>query len=79
MQTYQHVLPGMQADAANTTERLANPQPKANDLASTKAGTGKKKTSTKTTSSKKPATQKAAKPARKTPVERRGNNRRNAA
>ncbi len=27
MQTYQHVLPGMQADAADTTERLANPRP----------------------------------------------------
>lgn len=25
MQTYQHVLPGMQADAARTAERLANP------------------------------------------------------
>lgn len=33
MQTYQHVLPGMQADAADTTERLANPQLKANDPA----------------------------------------------
>ncbi len=27
MQTYQHVLPGMQADAATTTERLAQPVP----------------------------------------------------
>lgn len=38
----------------------------------TKADPRKKKTSTKATNS-----QKAAKPARKTPVERRGNNRRN--
>ena len=29
MQTYQHVLPGMQADAARTYERLANPVPPA--------------------------------------------------
>ncbi len=29
LQTYQHVLPGMQADAARTTERLANPRPPA--------------------------------------------------
>jgi integrase len=27
MQTYQHVLPGMQADAARSTERLAKPTP----------------------------------------------------
>jgi integrase len=27
MQTYQHVLPGMQADAAQSTERLAKPAP----------------------------------------------------
>ena len=27
MQTYQHVLPGMQADAARSTERLAKPAP----------------------------------------------------
>jgi integrase len=27
MQTYQHLLPGMQADAARTTERLARPAP----------------------------------------------------
>jgi integrase len=27
MQTYQHVLPGMQADAATATERLAKPAP----------------------------------------------------
>lgn len=27
LQTYQHVLPGMQADAANTAERLTKPQP----------------------------------------------------
>ena len=50
LQTYQHVLPGMQDDAA---ERLANPNP------------GSKK--------------KGTKPARKKPVERRGNNRENAA
>jgi integrase len=29
LQTYQHILPGMQADAARTTERLANPRPPA--------------------------------------------------
>jgi len=27
LQTYQHVLPGMQADAARTAERLADPRP----------------------------------------------------
>ena len=27
MQTYQHLLPGMQADAATATERLAKPAP----------------------------------------------------
>lgn len=27
MQTYQHVLPGMQSDAARSTERLAKPVP----------------------------------------------------
>jgi len=27
LQTYQHVLPGMQADAARTAERLAGPRP----------------------------------------------------
>lgn len=27
MQTYQHLLPGMQADAAAATERLAKPVP----------------------------------------------------
>lgn len=27
MQTYQHLLPGMQADAARSTERLAKPAP----------------------------------------------------
>ena len=29
MQTYQHLLPGMQADAARTPERLARPVPPA--------------------------------------------------
>jgi hypothetical protein len=29
MQTYQHLLPGMQDDAARTTERLARPVPPA--------------------------------------------------
>lgn len=53
LQTYQHVLPGMQDDAAGVAERLANPIPN-----------GKKK---------------GTKPARETPVERRGNNRENAA
>ncbi len=28
LETYQHVLPGMQTDAARTAERLANPRPK---------------------------------------------------
>lgn len=27
IQTYQHLLPGMQADAAEVTERLAHPTP----------------------------------------------------
>lgn len=53
LQTYQHVLPGMQDDAAGVAERLANPTP-----------TGKKK---------------GTKAAREAPVERRGNNRKNAA
>ena len=53
LQTCQHVLPGMQDDAAGVVERLANP-----DQA------GKKKTT---------------KQARETAVERRGNNRKNAA
>ncbi len=53
LQTYQHVLPGMQAEAAATAERLASPRP--------------------------PAKNKAPKGPRKTPVERRGNNRKNAA
>ena len=53
LQTYQHVLPGMQADAAGVAERLANPNP-----------SGKKK---------------GTEPAGKKPVERRGNNRKNAA
>ncbi|MCP4960300.1 MAG: site-specific integrase [Actinomycetia bacterium] len=53
LQTYQHVLPGMQDDDAGVAERLANPTP-----------TGKKS---------------GAKPARKTPGERRGNARKNAA
>ena len=52
---YQHVLPGMQEDAARTAERLADPRPTAK----------KPKNPTK-----RPG---------KTPVERRGNNRRKAA
>ncbi|MCB1256758.1 MAG: site-specific integrase [Microthrixaceae bacterium] len=31
IQTYQHVLPGMQADAADTAERLTQPRPKAKE------------------------------------------------
>ena len=53
LQTYQHVLPGMQDDAAGVAERLANPTP------------GSKKKTTKRS--------------RETAVERRGNNRKNAA
>ena len=53
LETYQHVLPGMQEDAARTAERLADPRPKPR--------------------------KKVAKRAGKTPVERRGNNRRKAA
>jgi len=69
MQTYQHVMPGMQADAADTTERLAHPKP-----------TTEKSVSRRTPASpKKAAAKNTTKPARKTPVERRGNNRRNAA
>lgn len=55
LETYQHVLPGMQEDAARTAERLADPRPTAK----------KPKNPTK-----RPG---------KTPVERRGNNRRKAA
>ena len=53
LETYQHVLPGMQADAARTAERLADPRPKPKKKVTKRAG--------------------------KTPVERRGNNRRKAA
>jgi len=37
MQTYQHVLPGVQADAATATERLAKPAPRP------RAGTGERR------------------------------------
>jgi hypothetical protein len=37
MQTYQHVLPGMQASAARSTERLAKPAPPA------QSGTGERR------------------------------------
>ena len=53
LQTYQHVLPGMQDDAAGVAERLATPSPAIK--------------------------KKAPKSGGKTPVERRGNNRKNAA
>lgn len=71
MQTYQHVLPGMQADAADATERLANPRPTTKKPA--------KATAAKKAIAKKAIAKKATTPTRKTPVERRGNNRRDAA
>ena len=42
MQTYQHVLPGIQADAARSTERLAKPipPPAADTLAGKRHGLG---------------------------------------
>lgn len=86
MQTYQHVLPGMQADAADTTERLANPRPrtttppkKAPASKTTPKNPPPDKATAKKTPPKKAAAKKTTKPARKTPVERRGNNRRKAA
>lgn len=86
MQTYQHVLPGMQAAAADTTERLANPRPGTTTppkRTPTRKTTPKKTSPDKATAKegtpKKAAAKKATKPARKTPVERRGNNRRKAA
>ena len=43
MQTYQHLLPGMQADAARTYERLARPVPPANvDTAERRRNTRRK-------------------------------------
>lgn len=72
MQTYQHVMPGMQADAADTTERLAHPKPTTEKSVS-------RATPTKKASPKEATAKNTTKPARKTPVERRGNNRRNAA
>ena len=44
MQTYQHVLPGMQADAARTTERLARPVPPAEKEAVERRRNSRRKT-----------------------------------
>jgi hypothetical protein len=44
MQTYQHVLPGMQADAARTYERLTNPVPPAVTDPEERRGNGRRKT-----------------------------------
>ncbi|MCB0948772.1 MAG: site-specific integrase [Acidimicrobiales bacterium] len=38
LETYQHVLPGMQADAARTAERLAEPRPSTKKKATRRAG-----------------------------------------
>lgn len=70
LQTYQHVLPGMQADAAGTAEELTKPRPKPVKKEATKP--------------KKPTTQqgaqaKGAKKTKNDTVERRRNTRRNAA
>jgi integrase len=44
MQTYQHVLPGMQADAARSTERLAKPAPPPESAAGERRGNRRRKT-----------------------------------
>ena len=44
MQIYQHVLPGMQADAARSTERLAKPTPPTERDTGEGRGKGRKKT-----------------------------------
>jgi integrase len=68
LQTYQHVLPGMQADAANAAERLSKPRPTVNKRGSIAepAAPPKRRSNAK-------------KPTGKGPGERRGNNRRKAA
>lgn len=38
LETYQHVLPGMQEDAARTAERLADPRPAAKKKVTKRAG-----------------------------------------
>ena len=42
MQTYQHVLPGMQADAATATERLAKPVPPTESDTGERRGNGRR-------------------------------------
>ena len=65
---YQHVLPGMQADAAEAAERLTGPRPTTSNRSSTaKPAPAPKRRTT------------AKKPTKNTPRERRGNNRRKAA
>jgi integrase len=44
MQTYQHVLPGMQADAARSTERLAKPAPPPESATGERRGNRRRKT-----------------------------------
>ena len=44
IQTYQHVLPGMQADAARTTERLAEPVPRPTADTVERRGNNRRKT-----------------------------------
>jgi integrase len=44
MQTYQHVLPGMQADAARSTERLAKPAPPPESTTGERRGNRRRKT-----------------------------------
>jgi integrase len=44
MQTYQHVLPGMQADAARSTERLAKPAPPPGRATGERRGNRRRKT-----------------------------------
>jgi hypothetical protein len=44
IQTYQHVLPGMQADAARTYERLTTPVPPAPTQPVERRGNRRKKT-----------------------------------
>jgi integrase len=44
MQTYQHVLPGMQADAARSTERLAKPAPPTENGTGERRGNQRRKT-----------------------------------
>ncbi|MCZ7537148.1 MAG: site-specific integrase [Acidimicrobiia bacterium] len=68
LQTYQHVLPGMQADAATAAERLSKPRPTTKQQGSEAkpAASPKRRTTDK-------------KPTKNGSGERRGNNRRKAA